>query len=342
MPAVADRTRLRRMKKMINQWRNKSTLERLLALTQEDASTKKMIVNTLPEKMLDAYNGEEIARELLLSESVERTGLIQTEIYNAVIAGADQMKCMENAVLNIQMAFDVMNVPYGSSSVYAGIVAEGAEVPSQYQDYSYKQLTAKKIAQKAPISEEMIADAKFDIINIELNKLGRNIGNYVNRLMIDSMVGNAGNEHDTTGTAGAQGITALVGAMAAVLDDGFIADTAVLHPEMAAKVLLDYKPAYNETAEATLRTGKIPAPIVGLSTYVCGIAATTATNWDYDTDNDYGGLVFDKMHAAVLGVRQPLTVKYAEDAFKMLVSPIAYMRVDGTFVNANAICKVKF
>jgi HK97 family phage major capsid protein len=328
------------MKNMINKWNGKSNLERLLALTNEDAANKNLIVKTLPEKMLDAYNGEMISRELLLSESVERTGLIQTEIYNSVIAGADQMKCMEEAVMNVKMSTDIMNVPYGSTSVYAGIVMEGAEVPNQYQDYSYKTLTAKKIAQKAPISEEMIADAKFDIIGIELFKLGKNISNYVNRLMIDSMVGNAGNTHDTAGAN--QGVIAMISAAASIMDDGFAADTCVMHPELWSKVIQDFKPAYNEVAEGVLRSGKVPSPLVGVNSYVCGIAASTATNWDYDTDDDYGGIVYDKLHAAVLGIREPLTVKYAEDPFKMLVAPIAYMRVDGTYVNANAICKIKY
>jgi hypothetical protein len=324
---------------LLNKWNEKPMLERLLALTNEDASTKAKIISTLPEKMLDRYSGEEVKRELLLSESIERTGLVQTQIYGTVIHGANFVTCMKEACLNVSMQTDVMNVPYGSASGYATVVSEGAEVPNQYQDYSYKTLTAKKYAQKAPISEELIADAKFDLINIELEKLGKNLENARNRIMIDSMVANAGNAHDTNGTN--QGLLAVLEAKVLCIDDGFSPDTFVMHPELYAKVFADYKPAYNVEAEKTFRSGDIP-PILGMKGYVCGITATTGTNWDYDTNSDYGGLVFEKNAAAALGIRQDITVKYAEDPFKMLVSPIAYWRGDGSFINANAICKIQF
>jgi hypothetical protein len=324
---------------MLNKWNERPMLERLLALVNEDASTKAKIVSTLPEKMLDRYSGEEVKRELLLSESIERTGLVQTQIYGTVIHGANFVTCMKEACMNVTMDTDVMNVPYGNTSMYAGIVAEGAEVPNQYQDYSYKTLTAKKYAQKAPISEELIADAKFQLVNIELEKLGRNLENARNRIMIDTMVANAGLEMDTAGTN--QGLLAVLGAKVKVTDAGFNADTFVMHPELYGKVFADYKPAYNVDAEKTFRSGDIP-PILGMKGYVAGITATTAVNWDYDTDNDYGGLVFEKNAAAALGIRQDITVKYAEDPFKMLISPVAYWRGDGSFINANAVCKIRF
>jgi HK97 family phage major capsid protein len=313
----------------------------LLNLTvAENKLVKERIVKTLPKEMV-AYDGNTYQRELLLSESVEKTGLIQTEIYNTVCEGAKYVTCFRDVVTKISMPTGTMNYPIGSGGIYASEVAEGAEFPSMYQDYSYKPLVAKKFGWKAAISEEIIADARFDLVNIELTKLGQGLENTFNRYFLDQLVPNAGLEQDTTGTAGAQGVLALVAAKAKVMDAGFYADKAVIHPEFWAKIMADYKPAYNEKGEETLRSGNVPT-IVGLGSYICGVSATTLTNWDYDTDNDYGGLVLDSARGTVAGMTADITVKYAEDAFKMLVAPVAYMRFDGGIVNTNAVCKIKF
>jgi HK97 family phage major capsid protein len=311
----------------------------LLNLSQaENKMVKEKIINTLPKEMT-AYDGNVFKRELLLSESVEKTGLIQTEIYNTVVEGAKYVTCFRDVVQKVAMPTGTMNYPIGSGGIYASEVSEGAEFPSMYQDYSYKSLVAKKFGWKAAISEEIIADARFDIVNIELTKLGQGLENTFNRYFLDQLVPNAGLEHDTAGTN--QGVLAMVTAKAKVMDAGFYADKAVLHPELWAKIMADYKPGYNETAEATLRSGTVPT-MVGLQSYICGVSATTGTNWDYDTDNDYGGLVLDSVRGTVAGMTADITVKYAEDAFKMLVAPVAYMRFDGGIVNTNAVCKIRF
>jgi hypothetical protein len=312
----------------------------LLNLTQaENKLVKERIVNTLPKEMV-AYDGNVFKRELLLSESVEKTGLIQTEIYNTVTEGAKYVTCFRDVVTKVAMPTGTMNYPYGSGGIYADEVAEGAEFPSMYQDYSYKALSAKKFGWKAAISEEIIADAKFDLVNIELTKLGQGLENKFNRFFLDQLVPNAGLEQDTAGTN--QGVLAVVSAKAKVMNAGFYADKMVVHPYLWGKIMADYKPGYNESAESTLRDGEVPS-LVGLAkSYICGVSATTATNWAYATDNDYGGLVLDSVRGTVAGMTADITVKYAEDAFKMLVAPVAYMRFDGGIVNANAVCKIRF
>ena len=319
---------------------SKDTLIRLMQLGHNDYNAeRKKIVPLLPKELEDWKSGELVKRELLLSESVEGTGLIQTYVSKTVVDGAKLVTCMREACFQTQMLSNSLNYPFGASGGYVTPKAEGAEATVQYQDYGYRALTALNYVQTAPISQEMVDDAMFDVIGKELEKLGQNMENTIDRKMIDQLVANAGLTKDTAGAN--QGIIAVIGAKAAVIGAGFRPDTLVMHPDLWAKVFEDYKPAYNERAEGILQSGELP-PILGMKPYVCGITATTSTNWDYDTGDDFGGLVYDKFRGSVLGMRQDIKVKYAEKPFNMVIAPVCNMRMDGAYVNADAICKIKF
>lgn len=318
---------------------SRETLVRLLQLGMGNTNEKIKIVNSLPKELENWREQEVVKRELLLTEAVEGTGLIQTYVSKTVADGAKYATCMRNACFTVSMQSNSLNYPFGAAGGYVAAKAEGAEVPVQYQDYGYRALVAMNYAQVAPISQEMVDDAMFDIIAKELEKLGQNLENTLDRKMIDQLVGNAGLTHDTAGAN--QGIIAVIAAKAAVMGAGFQPDTLVMHPELWSKVFQDYKPGYNERAEGVLQSGELP-PIVGMRPFVSAVTATTATNWDYDTDDDFGGIVFDRYRGSVIGMRQDLKVKYAENPFKMIVGPVANMRFDGSYVNANAICKIKF
>ena len=279
-------------------------------------------------------------RELLLSESVERAGLVQTEIYSTVVAGAKARVCMRNVFPSAKMNTDVMNVPIGSAFTYAPVVAEGAEFANLYQNYSYAALTAKKYGNKIPISKELVDDSKFDLVGIELEKVGAAIENKLNQLMLTKMLDGAGNEHDCTGSN--LGISAVISARQLVEEDGFYPDSLVMTPGMYAAVLGDYKPAYNWKGEEVLQSGIIP-DIVGLNPFVTNVADdSTSYTWGYGTDGYIEGFMVDSKAAGILGMREDISVEMHDDPFKMLVCPIVWARFDASALNANAIARIEY
>jgi hypothetical protein len=267
-------------------------------------------------------------RELILSESVERAGLVQTEIYNTVVSGSKAKVCMRDAFPVAKMNTDVMNVPVGNAFIYAPLVAEGAELPSIYQNYTSKTLTAKKYGNKIPISHELVQDAKFDLVGIELEKTGAGVENKLNQLMLTALLDGAGNEHDCAGSN--VGITAVIGARKLVEEDGFYPDTLIMHPSAYAQVLTDYKPAYNWKAEDVLQSGVIP-DVIGLKPFVTNVADDSSTyTWGYGTDSYIGMVVADSKSGGIIGMREDISVEMHDDPFKMLVAPIVWARFDSS------------
>jgi len=233
-----------------------------------------------------------------------------------------------------------MRVPYGNAESVAPMKAEGAEFAAMYQDYNYVTLEAETYGNFVPITRELIEDSKFDIIAIELEKMGRNLENQLNQMALTELLDTAGNEHDTAGSN--QGITAIIKAKALCETDGFYPDSVIMSPAAWGMVFVDYKPAYNPSAEDTLRNGVMPQ-IAGLKPFVCGVTDASATyTWDYDADGEIGMLVVDSKAAGIIGMRKDINVVMHEQPLKMLTSPVVSARWDFEAIHANAISRIEY
>ena len=322
-----------------------NNLVTLLKMLSAGPEEKKYLAQKLPEKMRAYQDGNiyeiDNVREFVLTEDMEGSGLVQLEIYETVIKGAVPAKCMREALPIVRMGTDTMRVPYGNAEALPPLKQEGAEFAALYQDYSYRTLEAEVYGNFIPISDELIEDSKFDLVAIELEKMGRNLENRLNYMCLYDLLDNAGNEHDCTGSN--VGITAIVKAKALVEADGFYPDVVVMHPMAWGDTFVDWKPAYNMMAEETLRAGVIPQ-IAGLRPHVCGVACTSGSAyvWGYGTDSYIGMLVMDSKNAGLIGMRKDINVKMHEQPLKMLQSPVVSARWDFAYLHANAISRVEY
>lgn len=316
----------------------------LLKLLSAGPDEKKHLAAKLPDKMRAYQDGNiyEISnvREFVLTEDLEGSGLVQLEIYNTVLKGAVPAKCVRNVFPIVQMGTDTMRVPYGNAESVAPMKAEGAEFAAMYQDYNYVTLEAEVYGNFVPISDELIEDSKFDIIAIELEKMGRNLEGTLNQMAITELLDSAGNEHDCTGSN--LGISAIIKAKALCEADGFYPDAVIMHPDAWGTVFLDYKPSYNVTAEDSLRSGVMPQ-IAGLKPFVCSVPDASATyTWEYNSDSDIGMLVVDSKSAGLIGMRKDINVKMHEQPLKMIQSPVVSARWDFEAIHANAIARIMY
>lgn len=315
----------------------------LLKMLHAGPEERKHLATKLPDKMR-AIQDDKIyeisnAREFVLTTDLEREGLVQYEIYNTVLKGAVQMKCVRDVFPTYRMVTDTMRIPYGSAEAIPPLVKEGSEFPVLFQDYNYKTLVAEKYGNQIPISNELLADSKFDLIAIELEKAGRNLEAQLNQMVISEIIDATTTEIDTNGSN--QGISAIIKAKAKVDAAGFVPDKVIMHPDAWGITFLDYKPAYNPTAEDTLRNGVMPK-IAGISPYVCGGTSSGTQTWGYSNDGDIGMIVVDAANAGAIGIREDITVKVHEQPLKMLTSPVVYARWDFVPLMSGAGCRVKF
>lgn len=283
-----------------------------------ESSIVKSLAATIPKNIGYNHDGKLMrVKELLLSENVESTTLIQAEVHKTVMEGAEPSICLRNALQTIPMKTKVMNWTVGETGSYAPEVAEGADIPLYNQDYASVEFKAKKYGGRPAITNELLEDSPFALAEIEMQKAGRRIENTMNQNGVTEMIDTfATNEHDTAGNN--QGIKAIAKAVSNVRAQGFIPDTLIMHPEAEAAVLAEFVPTNYFPTESIVRTGMVPN-LLGLRAFTCGVTSNGTKTWGYGAD-EIGMVVYDSMAAAAIGMRRDITVEEYSDPIKDMTS----------------------
>lgn len=311
-----------------------------IGLEEPNGRALERIVETIPRELGTVYDGKiEPVRELLLSTAIESTTLIQTEMHATVLEGAEPWKCMRQACTVLPMKANTLTIPVGEVGSYAPEVAEGAEIPISDQDYTAVTLTAKKYGVRPMITDEMVADALYPVIEMEIRKAGAKLENTLNQIALTNLIDNtSANEHDTAGAN--QGIKAIATAIKLVKADGFIPDRIVLHPDAEALIMAEYIPTGYVGAEAA-QSGKLPN-LLGLSPFITNVADASSQTWEYNSDGDIGMVVFDSNNGTVIGERQPITVKRFDDVIRQLQGGTVSARWAVGTLQANAGARIEY
>jgi hypothetical protein len=311
-----------------------------LQMDRAGPSERKRLLERVPKEHMTVWDGKWVrSRELLLSNEVAGTHIIPVEVYNTVVDGAKPFVCMREAMWNVNMDRDQMKVPYGAALGYAPEVAPGAEIPINTDEYSSATLDAVSLKERPAVTQELVDDAKWDIIEREYMLAGARIEMAVNRKAIVTMIDASVQEHDCGGSN--LGIKAINTAQGLVKAAGFIPDVVVMHPDAETVVKNDFVPTNYEGAQAVM-AGKLPPNLLGLKAFVCGIASNGTRTWDYDTNDEIGMIVFDSMRAGALGIRKDINVEEYRDPVRDLVGAKVTMRYDVKTLQVNAACRVRY
>jgi hypothetical protein len=301
---------------------------------------KKTVEKSVPRELsYHDFDGKIVnARELLVSEGIQGTTLIPTEIYATVIEGSEPARCFREALPVYRMNGMTMKMPYGETGTYAPIVAEGAEIPAQDQTYTAATFTATKYAVRPVITNEMVEDAQFDIIASEVRKSGYRMENALNYLALDQILDNHGNESDC-GSGGATPLIFAAKAVALIQADGFSPDTLIVSPEFLGLTMAEAIPFTNQYAVEVIKSGRI-GNIMGCSTYLLGIAETTSGShvWGFSTNDYVGALMYDSRAVGAIGMRRDITVDRYADSIRQMqgVSVSARWDVEPFIANASS------
>lgn len=307
---------------------------------------QRLVQRNVPRELSTEFDGRtEPVRELLLSTAIESTTLIQTEMYNTVMQGARMAQCFRQAVPVFQMKANSLTMPYGATSTYAGMVAEGAEVPISSQDYNVITFTAHKYAARPVITTEMIDDGLYDAIALEVEYAGESIENSLNQLALTEMLDGAGNEQDCdvsgTPTVADAGVKAIAAGMSLMKEDKMKPDTIVMSPGFEAVLLQEYLPS-NYVGSDVAATGRVPS-LLGLKPYMCDVAdASSSYTWGYSSDGYIGAIILDTRKCGGIGMRQDIRITEYKDPIRDLQGAVLTARFDADSVLANAICRIEY
>ena len=311
-----------------------------IGLEEPNGRALQHIVETIPRSLGAYHDGKvEPVRELLLTTAIESTTLIQTEMHATVLEGAEPWKCMRQACRVLPMKANTLTIPVGEVGSYAPEVAEGAEIPISDQDYTAVTLTAKKYGVRPMITDEMVADALYPVMEMEIRKAGAKLENTLNQIALTNLIDNtSANEHDASGSN--LGIKAIATAIKLVKADGFIPDRIVLHPDAEALIMAEYIPTGYVGAEAA-QSGKLPN-LLGLSPFITNVADASSETWEYNSDGDIGMVVFDSNNSTVIGERQGITVKRYEDIIRQIQGGTVSARWAVGTLQANAGARIEY
>lgn len=301
----------------------------------------------LGEMMIASYKKQ---RELLLSEAVESTSLIQTEMYSTVLEGAEPNKIMRNVLRVVPMKSNQMTFTLGATGSVLGRVAEGAELPNNQQNYTTVTLTSYKYGERNIVTQELIDDSLYDVIAMEVAKAGARAENTMNHVVLTGLLDDAGNEHDTAGSN--QGFIALAGARREMKKDGFNPDVLVICAEAEFKLLSDSQFTYQsyyggQSVTPAVSSGNLP-PVLGIKQVMQYDPFDTTYNsstysWSYDTDADIGMVAIDSAKLShVIGMKQDITVRDYDDPIRDLKGAALTMRFAEESPFDNGICRIEY
>jgi len=284
---------------------------------------------------------------LLQSErtAIADSTLVQEEVYKTVIEGTEPMKCMREVVPIIQTNSYSVRFVEGEAGTYANKVAEGAKIEIDTQEYSKHDVTIDKYGVRPLITNELIEDALFDVVELELKKAGARMENALNRKILYQMI--AGTNKITTNTLNPAGphiaISDIAQAVGKVKKQNYMPDTLVLHPTAEAYLLQDSNLAYASYAAGAgaLRQGDVGSTLLGLKPYTCTATDAASPVWDDTTaGSDITGIVFSKNDLAVTCMRRDLTIEQYDDPIHDLIGMSLTMRFGADVLAETAGCVI--
>ena len=320
--------------------------ERRLALYLELAhagpSETKRILDTRIPRELSAYDAKGNivpVRELLKSEAVEGTTLIQTEFYATIIEGASLAKAMRQAVPVVRMTSNKMTIPFRRSAGYMKEVPEGAEAPIDEAEYVSRDIAAKTYRERSLITQNMVDDSQYDLIAEEARHHGERAENTINHFVLGTILQSSELEHDSAGSD--QGTKAIATAKGKVRAKGYNPDTLVICPDAETLVGKEYL-VTNATGSQQAILGNLP-PMLGLKPHVVGTTSSSSTyTWAYAADGNIGMAVYDSRVAAKIGLRQDIMLESYRDPVRDLAGAVVKLRFGSVVGLGDSICRVEF
>lgn len=282
--------------------------------------------------------------QLLQSEEIEKTTLIQEEVYKEVLAGAEPQICMREALPVIKMDRNALRYVMGEAGSYAPVIAEGAEIPIDTQNYTAVNFTVKKVGKRPLITRELIEDGLFDVAALEIRKASASVENRLNKDAVEMLLNSASATSVSTATADTLSVADIAKAIGIAKKNNFVPDTLILSAQGESTLLADSNLAYVNRAgdSEALRRGSIGTTLLGLKPYTTTVAAVDSTSHDFGgtDDGDCLAIVIDRTHAGAIGMRRDLTVDQYDDPIRDLEGMSITMRYDVKPFFGEAIVRI--
>ena len=279
-------------------------------------------------------------RELLMTEATGAE-LIHTEFNATVLEGANYATFARNVCPIVPMGSASYEWPVTDAAGIASFTPEGAPANLTNRSYNHVSFSAHKVSEIPLITDEMIQDGAYGVIEIETRAVGARIENKLNQYTLDTLLEGASLEHDTAGSD--QGQKALIKGRALAELVNFFPNRMILHPTFEENLLLEVSLTNYTTSPELLAKGAV-GKLSSMDAFVSNVPSASSTyTWGYSNDGEIGALLFDSMTpAAVIMMREDMSVKPFEDVLKGITGSKVTSRFDAGVLRGNGIVRIEY
>jgi len=277
---------------------------------------------------------QNISEYLDTGKGTEGQLLIPRKIYDSMIMAVDKALIPRSEA---SLVFGPADIP-GSSididletpdSMTVRLVAEGAEFPLDVTEYTSTNLKPKKYGVAIKITRELLEDAKWNMLQMNISRAGKEMGENENSLIITDALDNAAN---TVAGGAAITIANLTRAMQYLEDSDYMATTLFIGNEVLNDLRnIDTFVEANKAGNTEiLRTG-FKGNILGMN------VIRVSTNAGMTTTNAF---ISDREEAYFIAEKRPLTVEGFELATHDMSGSIVSQRIKVGTRRTQAMVKI--
>lgn len=294
------------------------------------------------EKLMDV--DRYIKRVLLQNEVNEVDVLFRKELETTLIQGAAPRKIAREAAEVVNVGTRTGDLPRGSDETYAPKITEGGPKGTGRHSFDTVSYTCEKYADGWEISKELERSSQVDSVEFLIREAGAAVENAVNRVFIENLIDNAGQEHDTAGSN--QDATMVNLAIEQVELQNYIADTMVQHPEFKTDLFEDTNLAYANRAgsDSVIRQREFN-PLFGLEMFTMsdGAATNSTQTWGFNTNAEIGAVAYQRDKVAlVIWSEFDMETEDYDDPIRDLRGGNVETYCDSVYRQANAAARVEY
>lgn len=293
--------------------------------------------NSKKQKLLSSYGFtktfNENEKKLISSGADDYDQLLTREVKQAIGKGAEDRAHIRKYLPIFEISDYKWEVPADPNpGDCAPQLGEGMEYPTMNQEFTEGSGTIKKFGLKAAITNELLEDKKFSLIEYELNRLGGRLENSLNREGILQMLKqHSGTPSDVDPSSSALTREDIGSAMGKVAVRDWYPNTVFMNCKASGDLV-------NIVTDLNIDRNNV----FGLDAeIICSEYDDGTYYWD-DTDNSnhYFAIIFDSGHYASIGMRQDIETEEFDDPIRDLVNLKASMRFSVEVMNSDAACRI--
>lgn len=308
-------------------------------------------------KALGAYTDHVAKRMLFAGADREEVDVLFRNQLEAVVAEGAQTRQIARDAANV-MTVDtrVGDVSIAQDDEFAGPVGQGAEIRDDRESYEPIQWNTEKYGQGARITDELLQQANVDLIERNIQFLGRAVENAINRVWLTHLVDNAEHTVDRVHESDSPNYKALNRAVGEVDEANFMPDSYVSNPTFRTALFEDegIRFADRSGSDETVRERTFD-PLLDLDHY--GASGNTyddgdspqwpggGESWGYDETGDVGAVTYDSNHSHVILYApngNDIEVKDYEDPIRDLQGVNARVHVDSILTQGRSAAAVAY